>query len=44
MHPEDAPEENLSKVSGDREILSNEADMSAVEPYVAVMTFFYPKR
>jgi hypothetical protein len=44
VHPEDAPEENLSKVSGDREILSNDADMRAVEPYVAVMTFSYPKR
>jgi hypothetical protein len=31
-------------VSGDREILSDDADMRAVEPYVAVMTFSYPKR
>jgi hypothetical protein len=44
VHPEDAPEENLTKVSGDREILSDHADMRAVEPYVAVMTFSYPKR
>jgi hypothetical protein len=44
VHPEDAPEENLTKVSGDREILSDDADMRAVEPYVAVMTFSYPKR
>ena len=44
VHPEDAPEENLTKVSGDREILSDDTDMRAVEPYVAVMTFSYPKR
>jgi hypothetical protein len=44
VHPEDAPEESLTKVSGDREILSDHADMRAVEPYVAVMTFSYPKR
>jgi hypothetical protein len=44
VHPEDAPEESLTKVSGDREILSDDADMRAVEPYVAVMTFSYPKR
>ena len=44
VHPEDAPEESLTKVSGDREILSDDANMRAVEPYVAVMTFSYPKR
>jgi hypothetical protein len=44
VHPEDAPEDSLTKVSGDREILSDDADMRAVEPYVAVMTFSYPKR
>jgi hypothetical protein len=31
-------------VSGDREILSDDADRRAVEPYIAVMTFSYPKR
>jgi hypothetical protein len=44
VHPEDAPEESLTKVSGDREILSDDADMRAVEPYVAVVTLSYPKR
>ena len=44
VHPGDAPEDSLTKVSGDREILSDDADMRAVEPYVAVMTFSYPKR
>jgi len=44
VHPEDAPEESLTKVSGDREVLSDDANMRAVEPYVAVMTFSYPKR
>ena len=44
MHPEDAAEENLTKVSGDREFLSDKADMRAVEPYVAVVTLSYPKR
>jgi hypothetical protein len=44
VHPEDAAEENLTKVSGDREFLSDNADMRAVEPYVAVVTLSYPKR
>lgn len=44
VHPEDAPEENLTKVSGDRDVLSDNADMRAVEPYVAVVTLSYPKR
>jgi len=44
VHPEDATEENLTKVSGDREFLSDNADMRAVEPYVAVVTLSYPKR
>jgi hypothetical protein len=44
VHPEDATEENLTKVSGDREFLSDNTDMRAVEPYVAVVTLSYPKR
>jgi hypothetical protein len=44
VHPEDAPEANLTKVSGDSEFLSDNADMRAVEPYVAVVTISYPKR
>jgi hypothetical protein len=44
VHPEDAAEENLTNVSGDREFLSDNADMRAVEPYVAVVTLSYPKR
>jgi len=44
VHPEDAAEENLTKVSGDREFLSDDADMRAVEPYVAVVTLSYSKR
>jgi hypothetical protein len=44
VHPEDAPEENLTKVSGDQEFLSDNADMRAVEPYVAVVILSYPKR
>jgi hypothetical protein len=44
VHPEDASEENLTKVSGDREVLSDNADMRAVDPYVAVVTLSYPKR
>jgi hypothetical protein len=31
-------------VSGDREFLSDNADMRAVEPYVAVVILSYPKR
>ena len=42
VHPEDAPEANLTKVSGDREFLSDNPDMRAVEPYVAVVTISYP--
>jgi len=34
----------LTKVSGDREFLSDNADMRAVEPYVAVVILSYPKR
>src|SRR5262249_22624252 len=44
VHPEDATEENLTKVSGDREFLSDNADMRAVEPYVAVVILSYSKR
>ena len=44
VHPEDAPEANLAKVSGDREFLSDNADMRAVEPFVGVVTISYPKR
>jgi hypothetical protein len=31
-------------VSGDRAILSGDADMRAVEPCIAAMTFSHPKR
>jgi hypothetical protein len=44
VHPEDAPEASLSKVSGDSDFLSDNADMRAVEPYVAVLTISYPQR
>ena len=44
VHPEDAPDANLSKVSGDGDFLSDNADMRAVEPYVAVITISYPQR
>ena len=44
VHPEDAPEANLAKVTGDSEFLSDNADMRAVEPYVAVVIISYPKR
>jgi hypothetical protein len=43
VHPEDSPEANLTKVSGDGDFLSDNADMRAVEPYVAVVTISYPK-
>jgi hypothetical protein len=42
VHPEDSPEANLTKVSGDGDFLSDNADMRAVEPYVAVVTISYP--
>ena len=44
VHPEDSPEANLTKVSGDGDFLSDNADMRAVEPYVAVVTISYPQR
>jgi hypothetical protein len=44
VHSEDAPEANLTKVSGDAQFRSDNADMRAVEPYVAVVTISYPKR
>jgi hypothetical protein len=44
VHSEDAPEANLSKVTGEGEFLSDGADMRAVEPYVAVVTISYPQR
>jgi hypothetical protein len=43
VHPEDSPEANLTKVSGDGDFLSDNADMRAVDPYVAVVTISYPK-
>jgi len=42
VHQEDAPEASLTKVSGDVHFLSDNADMRAVEPYVAVVTISYP--
>ena len=42
VHPEDAPEANLSKVIGDNEFLSDSADMRAVAPYVGAVTISYP--
>lgn len=44
VHPEDAPEANLTKVSGDSDFRSDDADMRAVEPYVSVITISYPRR
>jgi len=44
VHPEDAPEANLSRVTGDNEFLSDSADMRAVAPYVAAVTISYPQR
>jgi len=44
VHPEDAPEANLSKVTGDNEFLSDSADMRAVAPYVGAVTVSYPPR
>ncbi len=44
VHPEDAPEAHLTKVSGDSEFLSDNADMRAVEPFVGAVTVSYPKR
>jgi hypothetical protein len=44
VHPEDAPDANLTKVTGDSEFLSDNADMRAVEPYVASLTVSYPQR
>jgi hypothetical protein len=44
VHPEDSPEANLTKVSGDGDFRSDDADMRAVEPYVAVVTISYPQR
>jgi hypothetical protein len=44
VHPEDAPEENLAKVTGDLDILSDSADLRAVEPYVGLWLISYPPR
>jgi hypothetical protein len=44
VHPEDAPEESLAKVAGDMDVLSDSADLRAVEPYVGLLLFSYPPR
>jgi hypothetical protein len=44
VHPEDSPEANLAKVTGDGEFLSDNADMRAVEPFVGTLNISYPKR
>ena len=44
VHPEDSPEANLAKVTGDGEFLSDNADMRAVEPFVGTVNISYPKR
>jgi hypothetical protein len=44
VHPEDAPEENLAKVTGDMDIASDSADLRAVEPYVGLFLISYPPR
>jgi hypothetical protein len=44
VHPEDAPEENLAKVTGDMDVLSDSADLRAVEPYVGLLLISYPPR
>jgi len=44
VHPEDAPDDNLTKVSGDSEFLSDNPDMRAVEPYVGMVLISYPPR
>jgi hypothetical protein len=44
VHPEDSPEANLTKVTGEGEFRSDNADMRAVEPYVAAVTISYPQR
>jgi hypothetical protein len=44
VHPEDVPEENLAKVTGDVDILSDSADVRAVEPYVRLLLISYPPR
>jgi hypothetical protein len=44
VHPEDSPEASLTKVSGDSDFRSDDADMRAVEPYVSVITISYPQR
>ena len=44
VHPEDAPEANLTKVTGDREFSSDNEDMRAVEPFVGTVTISYANR
>ena len=44
VHAEDAPEANLTKVTGDNEFNSDSADMRAVEPFVSEVTISYPQR
>ncbi|HJX21819.1 MAG TPA: hypothetical protein VJ454_12570, partial [Steroidobacteraceae bacterium] len=44
VHPEDSPEANLAKVTGDGEFLSDNADMRAVEPFVGTVIISYSKR
>jgi hypothetical protein len=44
VHPEDAPDANLTKVTGDREFSSDNEDMRAVEPFVGTVTISYSKR
>jgi hypothetical protein len=44
VHIEDAPEANLTRVTGDNEFSSDSADMRAVEPYASEVTISYPQR
>jgi hypothetical protein len=44
VHPEDVPEENLAKVTGDVDVFSDSADLRAVEPYVGLLLISYPPR
>jgi len=44
VHPEDVPEENLAKVTGDVDVFSDSADLRAVEPYVGLWLISYPPR
>jgi hypothetical protein len=44
VHPEDVPEENLAKVTGDVDVFSDSADLRAVEPYIGLLLISYPPR